>query len=130
MRKPSRKTLVRKLDALVKEIVIKRHPYCVLCGATTRLEPGHIFTRKYYSTRWDLDNVWTQCHSCNLKHVHDTYPFFNWYQTTFGQKKFDALHFKFLKTAPVKDWQLQELYEELTDNFEQHDNSVANENTK
>jgi len=113
MRKITRKGLIRKLDAIVKEIVLERHPYCVICGSTSRLEPGHIFTRKYYSTRWDLDNVWTQCHSCNLKHVRDTYPFFHWYQKNFGQKKFDELHKRFLETKPVKDWQLKELYEKL-----------------
>lgn len=117
-KKPSRKTLIRNLDDIVRELVFKRHPYCVVCGSTYRLEPGHIFTRKYYSTRWDLDNVWTQCHSCNLKHVHDTYPFFNWYQKKFGMKKFDELHRRFLKSVPIKDFQLQELYTRLSEQKE------------
>ena len=113
MKKPSRKTLVKKLDDVVREIVLNRNSKCVVCGSNYRLEPGHIFTRKYYSTRWSLDNVWTQCHSCNLKHVHDTYPFFTWYQKRFGQRKFEELHAKFIHSEPIKDWQLIELYEEL-----------------
>lgn len=115
MRKITRKGWIRKLDDVVREIVKARHPYCVVCGSGERLEPGHVFTRKYYSTRWDLENVWTQCHNCNLKHVQDTYPFFNWFVKTHGQGKFDTLHKRFLETKPVKTWELEELHKLLLD---------------
>ena len=34
MRKPSRKNLIRRLDALVRKIVLERNPYCVLAASS------------------------------------------------------------------------------------------------
>lgn len=113
MKKVTRKSIVKRLDTLVSQIVRAREPYCVLCGSTQRLQAGHLFSRVNYSTRWDLTNVWTQCASCNFKHELYSWPFYKWFITKFGQSKFDELYAKHNQVSKLKDYQLEELYQEL-----------------
>jgi hypothetical protein len=135
-KKPSRKTIVRKLDALVKEIVIARDGKCIVCGTTQNLTPGHLFSRVAYSTRWDLDNVYAQCLNCNFRHESDPYPMI---QAVCSKQMtdhpavdewLDDLHRKYVTPHKYKTYELEELYNELNDTFEQHDLDVSNENTK
>lgn len=65
MKKPSRKTLKRKLDKLVSEIVRKRGK-CERCLGKNCLQAAHIFSRTYLNTRWDLDNVLCLCAGCHF----------------------------------------------------------------
>lgn len=69
-----RKSLVKKLDDIVREIVSFRDSFCVIPGQshTGVLQCGHLVTRARLSTRWDLYNCQRQCSSCNLKH--EFYP--------------------------------------------------------
>lgn len=117
-RKITRKGLVKKLDKIVFEIVKQRDKYCVTCGSSDRPTPSHLFSRKSYSTRWDLNNVFLQCWPCNFKHTaHDSYPFTKFYLDKFGQKSYDELHRKFVTPKKFKDFELKELAEELKENL-------------
>lgn len=113
-RKPSRKSLRAKLDKLVSEIVRLRDGKCVLCGSTFHLQCGHLFTRTNLSTRWDLGNCFAQCAGCNIRHEHDPWPFYKWYIGRYGQEAFDKLYEKHKTITPLKDYQLIELYEQLS----------------
>lgn len=112
-RKISRKGWVKKLDALVKEIVIKRDGLCVVCGTRKNLQPGHLFSRVAYSTRWDLTNVYAQCRSCNFRHEFDPYPLVNYFIEIWGRAKLDTLHRKYVTPRKFKTFELEELYNEL-----------------
>ena len=115
-RKPSRKTLVRNLDKAVSQYIRNRDGYCVQCGTTERLNNGHIFTRKNYSTRWDISddgNCHTQCWPCNYSHGSDQWPYFKWYIDKFGQEKFDELRRRFKSFRKFKDFDLEELLDEV-----------------
>ena len=129
MRKTTRKGWVRKLDALVKQIVIARDITCVCCGTSKNLTPGHLFSRVAYSTRWDLDNVYAQCVNCNFRHESDPYPLTKHAELILGEDGLEDLHYKYVHPIKFKTFELEELYNKLSDNFEQHDLSVANENT-
>lgn len=113
MRKTTRKGWVRKLDKLVGDIVKLRDGQCVVCGSKDNLTPGHIFSRVAYSTRWDLQNVACQCVSCNFKHEFDPYPLLNWYTEKYGVGALDDLHFRYVHPVKFKDFQLEEIYDEL-----------------
>lgn len=141
-KKPSRKTLVRKLDALVKQIVIARDGKCIVCGTTQNLTPGHLFSRVAYSTRWDLDNVYAQCLNCNFRHESDPYPMTEavkerhllYIKQRYANTSIpdvdgwlEDLHREYVTPHKYKTYELAELLDELTDTFEKHDNSVANE---
>lgn len=113
MRKITRKGIVRKLDKLVGDIVKERDRKCVCCGSTNYLQPGHLFSRVAYSTRWDLMNVYCQCRNCNLKHEYDPYPLTNYFIKLWGKKAWDTLHFRYVTPHKFKTFELELLYETL-----------------
>lgn len=112
-KKPNRKLIVKKLDKAVSEFVRKRDKVCVVCGSDYKLGCGHIFTRKNYSTRWDLENCWCQCWSCNYRHTFSQYEYFKWFIDKFGQDKFDKLYLKHKQFRKFTTPDLQELLEEI-----------------
>src|SRR5438045_3702306 len=106
-----RAKLKKKLDTLVSLIVRKRDGKCVMCGSDQRLQCGHVFSRVHLSTRWDLENCHTQCASCNYKHELDAWPYYRWFISKFGQKRFDDLYEKHNQIEKLKDFQLEEMLE-------------------
>lgn len=111
--KISRKGIVRKLDKICGDIVKARDGKCVCCGSTSNLQPGHLFSRVAYSTRWDLKNLYAQCRNCNLKHEYDPYPLMNYVTKKYGQKFIDDLHRNYVTVHKYKTFELEMLYEDL-----------------
>lgn len=117
-KKSDRKKLVDKLDALVTKILRSKYSACVQCGGVNALGTGHVFSRKSYITRWDIEeggNCYLQCWPCNYRHVSDQYPYFNWYISMYGIDKFNELRVRFKQTVKYKDKDLEELYIKLVD---------------
>lgn len=92
MKKPNRKLLVKKADKAFGDYIKARDPYCVVCGTTENPQCGHLFTRMYYSTRWNENNAFKQCCGCNLRHEYDAYPFTKYFLDRFGVAGYDELH--------------------------------------
>ena len=114
--KPTRKNLVKRLDTAVSLYIRARDKRCVQCGSTKNLTNGHVFTRRYHSTRWDISkdgNCHTQCWSCNYKHGWQPLEYYNWYIGTFGQKKFDKLYKRHKTTRKFSNGELLILLEEI-----------------
>ena len=109
----TRKSLVRKLDKIVSEIVILRDGKCICCGTDKRLTCGHLFSRVAYSTRWDLGNCYAQCLSCNFRHELDAYPMINKVISLRGVEFVDDMHRLYTHAEPVKTWQMKEIYDQL-----------------
>ena len=113
-KKPTRKSMIKKLDKLVFEIVLKRDGgKCVVCGSKEKLSPGHVFSRRHLATRWNLQNVHVQCIPCNYLHVRDQYPYFNWFVRTYGQVALDDLRAKYQLITHYKIKDLEEMYADL-----------------
>jgi len=83
-RKPSRKTIVKKLDTIfskyvrLKDADFKGNCICVTCGRSyywKEIQAGHFISRKHYSTRWDERNVKPQCYSCNVMRYGEQYKY-------------------------------------------------------
>jgi len=113
-----RKKLIKECDTLVAKILKARHPYCVICvqqgeKRSPVMEAGNLISRRYYSLRWNLYNVFTQCQYHNSLHRFDTHPFDSWYIQEFGLKAWEYLHEKKKETRQWKVWQLEELRDEL-----------------
>ena len=110
-KKPNRKTLVKKLDKVVSEIVKARDKRCVVCGSIERLGCGHLFSRRNYSTRWDLSNCHAQCWPCNFRHEFDWEPYRAWFVKEYGQEEYDYLYDEYRSIKKWKNWELEELLE-------------------
>lgn len=114
-KKPSRKTIVIKLDKVFSEYIRRRYTKngiseCVTCGKKDHwknLQAGHFMSRKHYATRWDEENVEVQCMACNVYRYGEQYLF----AKHLGQEKADELLAKSRTIVKLKDWELLEMIE-------------------
>lgn len=114
-KKPSRKTIVTKLDKVFSEYIRRRYAKnniseCVTCGKKDHwknLQAGHFMSRKHYSTRWNEENVEVQCMACNVYRYGEQYLF----AKHLGQEKADELLAKSRTMVKLKDWELEEMIE-------------------
>ena len=123
-KKASRKTIVKKLDAIFSIYIRRRYAKndiaeCVTCGKQDHwksLQAGHFMSRKHYATRWDEDNVAVQCMGCNVYRYGEQYKF----SKHLGKKISDKLLFKSRQTVKFSNFELEELiikYKNLVDKF-------------
>jgi len=112
-KKPTRKTLIAKLDKVFSEYIRRRYAKneiatCVTCGKKDhwkKLQAGHFMSRKHYATRWDENNVEVQCSACNVFRYGEQYLFAKY----LGTQKADMLLAKSRKTVKFPDWEIQEM---------------------
>ena len=118
-KKPSRKTLVKKLDTIFSIYIRRRYTKdniaeCVTCGKQDHwknLQAGHFMSRKHYATRWDEDNVEVQCMGCNVYRYGEQYKFSKY----LGETKSDELLFKSRQVKKFTDADLIDLIELYTE---------------
>lgn len=126
-KRSSRQKVIDKLDDLVRDRLKKEYPeVCVTCGRrigwfhplnnSYGLQVGHCVSRDIKQLRWHPKNVHPQCSSCNWEHEKNPIPYTLWIIKTYGQKTLEMLNEERRKAKaevkPLKDWQLQELYDE------------------
>jgi hypothetical protein len=83
MIKPTRKSLVIKLDTVFSQYVRRKDAIdeiaeCITCGKKDhykKLQCGHFMSRRHYSTRWEENNVGVQCYGCNISRHGEQYKF-------------------------------------------------------
>jgi len=118
-KKASRKTIVKKLDAIFSIYIRRRYSKddiseCVTCGKQDHwksLQAGHFMSRKHYSTRWDEENVEVQCMVCNVYRYGEQYLFAKY----LGENKADKLLIKSRQIKKFTDIELIELIDIYTD---------------
>ena len=145
MRKITKAGLIKKLDALVKQKAFDRDGECVTCPLWIEIkkdtakphtpspvmQPGHYITRGAKTVKWDMRNVYQQCRTCNFLHELHPEVMANYVVNTLGIEGFEQLVFDGNQAKPsIHLWELEELYNELSDSFETHDLSVASEDTR
>lgn len=123
MKKTTRKGIIRKLDAITRDIVLTRDNGCVTCPIQKKIkrnwkggsqrQAGHLFSRVAYSTRWNLKNVFEQCNFCNRLHEYDPFPLSEYFIKKFGMEEYEKLHMEYVTPRKFKDFELAELYQEL-----------------
>ena len=110
-KKPTRKSLITKLDKVFSEYIRRRYgetATCITCGKKDhwkKLQAGHFMSRKHYATRWDEDNVEVQCSACNVFRYGEQYLFAKY----LGNEKSDMLLAKSRETVKFPDWEIQEM---------------------
>jgi hypothetical protein len=114
-KKPTRKSLIIKLDKVFSEYIRRRYAKndiatCVTCDKKDhwkKLQAGHFMSRKHYATRWDEDNVEVQCRACNVFRYGEQYLF----AKHLGTKKADMLLQKSRETVKFSDFEIQDMIE-------------------
>jgi len=108
-RKPTRRGKVKRLDNAFSIYIRNRDNWtCQTCGSMEKIKMqcGHLFSRVAYSTRWDENNAYCQCASCNLRHEYDPGPLTLRFFRDHSEAEYEALHQKFRTQAKFKDFEL------------------------
>ena len=109
-RNSERNKLTDAILAEIKRIKLKKYPRCVQCGSTYNLQLGHVFTRNYKSTIFEMDNNFIQCEVHNNEHENNPEPYISWVKNEIGERRYMLL---LGKTYLIKKWQIWELKELL-----------------
>jgi hypothetical protein len=121
MKKPTRKSLVTKLDTVFSQYIRRKDAIndiatCVTCGKKDnwkKLQCGHFMSRRHYSTRWDENNVGVQCYGCNITNQGMQYAFSK-YLTQFDKNLPDNLLIKSKQVVKFADVDLIEMVNKYT----------------
>ena len=108
--------LNKQLDKLWSQAV-RSKGYCELCGRKPPevvLHAHHIFSRRHYSTRWDVLNGVCLCNGCHLYKAHkDIQEFSDWIIEHCGNEHIDNLRHKAHTTADFTKEEKLEMIENL-----------------
>ena len=118
MKKPTRKSLVTKLDAVFSQYIRRRNAVndiaeCITCSKKDhykKLQCGHFMSRRHYSTRWDENNVGVQCYGCNITNQGQQFKF----SLYLGNKLSSEMYVKSHKTVKFADVDLIDMIEFYT----------------
>ncbi len=90
-RKISRKSLIKQLDALTRQIcIIRDDSTCQWCGAKVQgvyAQCSHVRTRKYYDTRWEQSNVKILCPACHRRWHDNPVEADAWFNEKFPERR-------------------------------------------
>lgn len=86
--------LTKRLDKLVSVLARSRDSKCCTCGKYllfNKREAGHYIPRIVLETRWDLRNVNTQCHRCNVEKAGNLIPYRQYINRVYGAEALQSL---------------------------------------
>jgi 5-methylcytosine-specific restriction endonuclease McrA len=88
----TKKKLIKELDKLWGEYVRKRDGSCIVCGSCNHLQAHHIFSRRYFNTRFNIDNGVSLCFAHHHHLAHSLYEEFRDKMIEFiGIDKYESL---------------------------------------
>jgi len=100
----SGKRLTTALDNAVRKLIRLEYPnpVCFVCGKNggwfdpktnpKGCQTGHYISRRRFAVRWDMDNIFVQCSSCNKVHNQNPAPFTLAIIKTYGEDRIDKLN--------------------------------------
>jgi hypothetical protein len=122
MKKPTRKSLVIKLDTVFSQYIRRKDAVnniaeCITCGKEShwsKLQNGHWASRKHYSTRWDEDNCHVQCSGCNVFRAGEIYLYTKYLCSKYGDNFPEKLHIKSKQIVKFTDADLIDMINKYT----------------
>ena len=116
-KKPSRKSIVKKLDKVFSQYIRRRFAVNEIAKCVTsnkqahwkELQAGHFMSRKHYSTRYDETNVQVQCSGCNVFRYGEQYKFGRYLEEAYGEGTAEDLQNKSRQITKFSDIHLKEL---------------------
>ena len=126
MKKPTRKSLVTKLDTVFSQYIRRKDAIneiatCVTCGKKDhwkKLQNGHYMSRRHYNTRWDEENCHVQCSGCNVFRAGEIYLYTKYLCSKFGNNFPDMLYEKSNKVVKFADVDLIDMIQYYNDKLE------------
>ena len=120
MRKPKRKTLIKKLDTVFSEYIRRKYAdkngivSCYTCGKKAYwkgegMQNGHFISRRSRILRWDERNCKVQCYRCNVMRYGESYIFGVKLNQEYGYNIADELLIESKKIIKQSDEDLKEL---------------------
>lgn len=112
-----KKVIIGKLDKVWSELIkLKDGNKCKKCGKVDGLSSHHIFGRRKFSTRWDLDNGITLCDQHHTKDgsfsAHLTPKMFEiWLKIKIGKETYEQLEQRSNSHYHWTDPELEEMLE-------------------
>lgn len=124
-RRPSRKTLVDKLDKVfslyirLRDSAMYGHKYfrCISCGKVKPFEQadaGHYMSRKHMATRFSEMNVHAECRSCNRFSADHLAGFRRSLVAMYGEDKVVMLEYTASQTVRLSDFELEQMLKYYT----------------
>ena len=108
-----RKTLIDRLDTLVRNIVRARDKnQCQWCGRRVSgrdSQVSHIIRRRLYFARWDLNNVKLLCGHCHTQWHDNQIEGAKWFEEKFPDRHEYIMELKKTKVGTWKDAELLEI---------------------
>jgi len=119
MKKPTRKSLVIKLDTVFSQYIRRKDAIdeiatCVTCNKKDhykKLQCGHWASRRHYSTRWDEQNCHVQCSGCNVFRAGEIYLYTKYLCSQYGENFPEQLYIKSQQIVKFADVDLVEMIE-------------------
>lgn len=118
-----RRSAIRKADTAFSLFIRERDYYkCCTCPkdkGSAPIQCGHLFTRGFYSTRWEEDNAKAQCAGCNMRHERDPGPMTVVWLEEFGQEGYADISRQANRASNFKTWEIEEIAEKYTKKLEE-----------
>lgn len=124
-KKSDKRKLIEKLDAIFSKYIRLRdaRPHsgyceCISCGAIhhwTKIQNGHLFSRKYMSTRFDEVCCSAQCVQCNIFLNGNEIAYYRQACKKFGEQAVRECEIRAKQTTKHwSDWELEEMIKYYT----------------
>lgn len=109
MKRQTKKSLTRKLDKLVSEIVRSQGQCCKCHNKTYELlQACHCYSRTYRSVRWDLLNVLCLCAGCHFWAHKNPILFTEFVKDYLGEIRYEQLK---INARQIHKWTVNEMLE-------------------
>ena len=129
MKKPKRKTIIKKLDAIFSEYIRRKHANkngivkCYTCNKKAYwkgegMQNGHFISRSSRILRWREDNCRPQCYACNCMRYGQAYIFGANLNKEFGFNKAEELLIESKKIIKQSDQDLLDLIDDYKQKVE------------
>ena len=123
MKKPSKRSLVKKLDKVFSLFIRRRdairfNGMCPFCQKKPIECNFHFITRSRYNTRFDEVNCVASCFGCNYRMTFDQGPFIQWFLGRLGMEEYNNLVNRSRQLAKFSIFDLQEMIGRYQGKFE------------
>ena len=128
MKTKSYATLKRKLDRVFSEYARRRLATtdglvaCVSCSTMKRWQDqqaGHFVSRVRLATRWDIENVNSQCSRCNVLLRGNAVGYSRWLVNRYGQDIFARLEARSRQVVKFRRSDLQAMIQDYSEKLKE-----------